>query len=389
MRDVLLVLNAGSSSLKFGLYDVATPSDGAIAQGHIQDIGPRPERKIRIRAGDLGRETLPPLDHAGALANILGWIDDAADLGRISAVGHRVVHGGSLFRDAVLIDDAVVRSLRALVPLAPQHQPHNLAAIDEIARTRPGLPQVACFDTAFHTTQPDVAQRFALPRAFWHDGIRRYGFHGLSYEYIAGRLPAVAGPVAAGRIVVCHLGHGCSLCALAAGRSVATTMGYTTLDGLPMGRRAGAIDPGLVLHLLTLPGWDAEKVTDLLYNRSGLLGVSGISDDMKLLLASDHPAAKEAVELFVYRTAREIGSLVVVLKGLDGVVFTGGIGENAAPVREAIGAHLRWLGVDIDPARNVAGETRISRDGSAVQVWVVPTDEEAMIATHTRALIRR
>jgi acetate kinase len=297
------------------------------------------------------------------------------------------VHGGIAYRQPALIDDRVIANLEALVPLAPLHQPHHLAAIRAVANAAPRVPQVACFDTAFHRDQPPLAQEFALPRALTAKGIRRYGFHGLSYEYIVSVLPRIAPDCADGKLVVAHLGNGASLCAIEAGRSIATTMGFTPVDGLVMGTRTGALDPGVLLYLLHHEDMDARAVEQLIYYRSGLLGVSGLSSDMRTLLASDSPAAKEAIDLFVYRIGRELGSLAAALGGLDGLVFTGGIGEHAAEIRARVCRDASWLGIVLDAAANAAGGPRISAPGAAASAWVVPTDENLMVARHTRRLL--
>ena len=306
---------------------------------------------------------------------------------RLSAVGHRVVHGGTRFSGPVRVDVRILSELRALIPLAPLHQPHNLAAIEAVADEAPWLDQVACFDTAFHRTQPAVAQAFALPRRYADAGIRRYGFHGLSYEYVAATLPRLDQRAAAGRTVVAHLGNGASMCALEGGQSVATTMGFTALDGLMMGTRCGAIDPGVLLYLIDRHRMDAAQLQQLLYEQSGLLGVSGRSSDMRDLLASTEPAAREAIDLFVYRASRELGSLAAALGGLDALVFTGGIGENAAPIRARICQEASWLGLRLDPEANARGGPCITTADSAAAAWVVPTNEELMIAMHARALL--
>jgi acetate kinase len=297
------------------------------------------------------------------------------------------VHGGTRFAAPVVVDAATLAALDALVPLAPLHQPHNLAAIRAVAAQFPSVTQVACFDTAFHRTQPPLAQAFALPRAYAREGVRRYGFHGLSYEFVAAALAQTDRRAADGRTVVAHLGNGASLCAMRAGRSVATTMGFTALDGLVMGTRCGAIDPGVLLYLIDHHGMDARALAHLLYEESGLLGVSGRSSDMRELLAARDAASREAVELFVYRIGRELGSMAAALGGLDALVFTGGIGENAAPIRARVCADARWLGLDLDDAANTHGGPCISQPGSRVSAWVIPTDEEEMIALHTRRLI--
>jgi acetate kinase len=391
MTEVILVLNAGSSSIKFSIFALEGEqrSLALVYRGEVEGIGAQPrfvvsdstgkhlaEERVRSRAaGDL--------NHEDALAVLLGWIDGHAAGLAIMAAGHRVVHGGVLFSAPVLIESAVISRLEKLVPLAPLHQPHNIAAIKALVKMKPELPQVACFDTAFHRTQGPVAQAFALPRALSEAGMKRYGFHGLSYEYIAHALPGVAGPAADGRAVVAHLGNGASMCAMKGRKSIATTMGFTALEGLPMGTRCGAIDPGVILYLMSEQGMDVAAVTDLLYHRSGLLGVSGISSDMRELLESREPRAAEAVDLFVYRIGRELGSLVASLGGLDVLVFTAGIGEHASAIRARVCEDAKWLGVRLDEAANLRGGPRITRDDSAVSVWVIPTDEELMIARHT------
>jgi acetate kinase len=303
--------------------------------------------------------------------------------GELLAVGHRVVHGGQYCSAPVLIDAKVLKDLEAVIPLAPLHQPHNLAAIRAFQEIMPNLPQVACFDTAFHRTQPDVAQRFALPRHFFDEGVRHYGFHGLSYEYITSVLPTVEPSLADARIIVAHLGNGASLCAIHKGRSIATTMGFTPLDGLVMGTRCGSLDPGVLLYLMNQHNMYAQALEELLYHQSGLLGVSGISSDMRTLLTSDEPNAQEAIELFVYRIGREIGSLAAALGGLDALVFTGGIGEHSAVIRAKVCRQALWLGLELDELANETEVKQISTLNSKVSVWVVATDENLMIAQHT------
>jgi acetate kinase len=312
-----------------------------------------------------------------------GWLAGR----RLAAIGHRVVHGGPKYAAPARVTPELLDELAAFIPLAPLHQPHNLSPIRAALERNPGLPQVACFDTAFHRTIPEVAQVFALPEEMAERGIRRYGFHGLSYEYIASVLPQAAPEIAAGRVVVAHLGNGASLCALDAGRSMATTMGFSALDGLPMGTRCGQLDPAVVLHLMTAEGMDAAAVEGLLYRKSGMLGLSGVSSDFRDLLASDHPRARFAIEVFVYQIARNLASLAGALGGLDGIVFTAGVGENAAPIRDAVCRACAWMGVDLDPAANAARRPRISTPGSRIGVHVIPTDENLMIARHTRALL--
>lgn len=363
MSDAILVLNAGSSSLKFSAFAIEQDLN-LLARGQVEGIGTKPHFVLHDASGELAEEqTLASADHDDSLAVILERLQARLTSRRLAAVGHRVVHGGVDFTSPVRIDDAILASLQALVPLAPLHQPHNLAAIVAVRKRAPNLPQVACFDTAFHRTQPEVAQRFALPPRFVD--IRRYGFHGISYEYIASVLPGHDAKAAQGRTIVAHLGNGASLCAMQSCRSIATTMSFTPLDGLVMGTRVGSLDPGVVLHLLNQ--MSAKDVEHLLYHESGLLGVSGISSDMRALLSSPDPRAAGAIDLFVYRIGREIGSLAAALGGLDALVFTGGIGENAAVIRDRVRADAAWLG--------------------AFTVLVIPTNEELMIAQHTRRVL--
>jgi acetate kinase len=389
--DALLVLNAGSSSLKFSVFLDREPPQ-PLMRGLVEELFERPKFTAR-RDGEVLEERSWPegtrLGHRGAIAHLLEWLRGARGGHRLVAAGHRVVHGGTRFTGPALVDAATLSALEALIPLAPLHQPHNVAAIEAVAEAIPDLPQVACFDTAFHRTLPALAQAFALPRAYTDEGVRRYGFHGLSYEYVASVLPGIDPRAAAGRTVAAHLGNGASLCAMAGGRSVATTMGFTALDGLVMGTRCGAIDPGVLLYLMERHGMDAAALSKLLYEDSGLRGVSGVSSDMRELLqsASSDPRAAEAVDLFVYRIGRELGSLAAALGGLDALVFTGGIGENAAPIRERVVRDARWLGLELDGAANARGGPRISREGTPASAWVVRTDEELMIARHIRRLV--
>jgi acetate kinase len=392
MTGAILVLNAGSSSLKFSLYpgDAHPTREARLCDGEMAGIGHRLHFRAEDAAGlSLVDRQLPEsTDHEAALALLLGWLGERFAARPVAAVGHRVVHGGIRYAAPTLIDAEVIAELQRLVPLAPLHQPHPLAAIAAVAKLHPGLPQIACFDTAFHHDQPAVAAAFALPRALAEGGVRRYGFHGLSYEYIAGVLPEMLGAAAAeSRIVVAHLGSGASLCAMHRRRSVATTMGFTALDGLMMSRRCGALDPGVILYLLQQKGMTAEAVGDLLYHDSGLYGVSGISDDMRTLLASADPRAAEAIDLFVYRIGRELGSLAAALGGLDALVFTAGIGEHAAEIRRRVCADAAWLGVDLDETANARGGPRLTRPHSRASAWVIATDEDLMIARHTLALL--
>jgi len=392
VTDAILVLNAGSSSVKFSLH--ADDAGSALAtrlQGQVEGLGVSP----RFEATDGEGRTLAggaldaseAEDHEGAVSVILRWLGNHPGGARIVAVGHRVVHGGVLFDRPVRIDATVLAEIERLIPLAPLHQPHHVAAIRAVSCATPDLPQVACFDTAFHRSQPPLAQAFALPRALRDAGVRRYGFHGLSYEYVASVLPRIAPEIAGGRVVVAHLGNGASLCGLRAGRSIATTMGFTALDGLVMGTRPGALDPGVLLYLLNAHAMDGKSLERLLYHESGLLGVSSLSSDMRVLLESCDPHAKEAVDLFVYRLGRELGSLAAALGGLDGLVFTAGIGEHAAPIRAAVCRDAAWLEIALDAAANARGGPRISAAGSRASAWVIPTDENLMIARHTRALL--
>nr|WP_270938065.1 acetate/propionate family kinase [Roseomonas sp. MO-31] len=319
---------------------------------------------------------------------LMPWLRDRLAGRGLTAIGHRVVHGGPNHARPALVTPALLEELEALSPLAPLHQPHNLAPIRKTMEISPGLPQVACFDTAFHRTMPEVAQAFALPHAFLAKGVRRYGFHGLSYEYIASVLPRVAPAIAGGRVVVAHLGNGASLCALRDRVSIATSMGFSALDGLPMGTRCGELDPGVVLHLMRAEGMDADAIEAMLYRKSGMLGLSGVSSDFRDLLASEDPRARFALEVFVYRVARGIASLAAALGGLDGIVFTAGVGENAAPVRAAVCEACRWMGVQLDATANAAHGPLISQPGSAVEVRVIPTDENLMIARHARAAVQ-
>ena len=389
MSACVAVLNAGSSSIKFALYR-ADQELGLLFRGQIQGIGAKARLKVlddrqRIVAERTWADNA--LDHRAATEDILRTGRSLIGDARIHAVGHRVVHGGTDFAAPVILDPKAVAALERLVPLAPLHQPHNLAPIKVIAQAVPDLPQVACFDTAFHRSQPTLAQSFALPRKFTAEGVRRYGFHGLSYEFIVARLREVDPRLATGRLVVAHLGNGASLCAIKDGRSVASTMGFTAVDGLMMGTRCGAIDPGAILYLMDNHGMDARGIEELIYSKSGLLGVSGLSSDMRTLRRSAAPEAREAIDLFVYRVVREIGSLAAALGGLDGLVFTGGIGENDPATRTEVAAQCRWLGLALDDERNAAGDGPISAPTSGVAAWVIPTDEERMIARHTMAAV--
>ncbi|MCU0808516.1 MAG: acetate/propionate family kinase [Candidatus Contendobacter sp.] len=391
MSDAILVVNAGSSSIKFSVFLERGEALDLLLGGQIESLYTAPRFKTRDAAGAVVGERQwaqgEALGHDEAITYLAGFLREQLGEHRLAAVGHRVVHGGLDYAAPVRLTAEIVGHLERFIPLAPLHQPHNLKPIRLLLTNQPQLPQVACFDTAFHRGQPEAAQAFALPREITDRGVRRYGFHGLSYEYIAAVLPQYDPRAAAGRTVVLHLGNGASLCALHGGRSVASTMGFTAVDGLPMGTRSGNLDPGVVLYLLDELKMDARAIEKLLYQQSGLLGVSGVSSDMRTLLASTEPKAQFAVELFVYRIGRELGSLAAALGGLDALVFTAGIGEHAAPIRERVCQAAAWLGVALDPAANAAGGPRISTADSRMSVWVIPTDEELMIARQTRPLL--
>ena len=409
----ILVVNAGSSSLKFSLFRAeqrnsepggANPLDprfgkGEIrgadlrlsARGLIDGLGTRPRLSVKDGAGAALDErdlaVADARDARDAVAIAGAWLRERFAGEPLLAVGHRVVHGGAEHSRPVLVDAPVLAALERLIPLAPLHQPHNLVAIRALRETQPQIPQVACFDTAFHRTHPQLADIYALPWEYYEAGVRRYGFHGLSYEYVAGALPRVAPGIAGGRVIVAHLGSGASLCALRAGRSVDSTMGFSALDGVPMGTRPGGLDPGVLLYLVGQRGMTAAALEKLLYKESGLLGISGVSNDMRVLLASGEPRARLAVDFFVHRVAREIGALAATLNGVDGLVFTAGVGENSAEIRARVCAVAEWLGVEIDAAANVAGGPRISNATSRVAAWTLPTNEELMIARHTERLL--
>jgi len=383
---VIGVINAGSSSLKFAFYEGERP----IISGQVDGLGSHPAAKASGQDGDalepldLGREL--PTTPSEVLPLLLPWAKKVLGGRRLAALGHRVVQGGMRHSRHQRVTPELLAQLETLVPLAPLHLPHNLAAIRTALELNPALPQIACFDTAFHCDAPEVAQAFALPRELHDEGVRRYGFHGLSYEYIASVLPERAPQIADGRVVVAHLGNGASLCALKACTSIASTMGFSVLDGLPMSTRCGDLDPGVVLHLLKHKRMSVEALEDLLYRRSGMLGLSGVSADFRDLLASDDPRAGFAVEVFCYQAARHIGSLAAALNGLDGIVFTAGVGENAAPVRELISQKCRWLGLELDEGANRRHGPLISKAGSRLAAYVFSTDENLMIARHTRSL---
>jgi acetate kinase len=393
MTDHILVINAGSSSLKFEVFEIA--AGGGLKRrlkGKVDGIATRPRFVAQDGAGTAAiDETFDPkkirtLPDAVAVlrdrlrayfTGVMPW-----------AVGHRVVHGGPVYAAPVLVDEDVVENLRRLIPLAPLHQPSNLAVIEALIARAPDIPQVACFDTAFHRGHPEVADRYAIPDALYAEGVRRYGFHGLSYEYIASRLPDLAPEIAHGRVVVAHLGSGASMCALVNGKSIESTMGFSALDGLAMGTRCGQIDPGVLLYLLSEKGMKPKDMEHFLYHDCGLKGLSGLSSDVRDLLGGCNQQGKFAVEFFNYRVAMQAGGLTAAMGGIDGFVFTAGIGENAAAVREDIGRRLGWLGIDIDPDANAKGVGRISASDSRIPCYVIPTDEELMIARHTLATLR-
>jgi len=390
--ETLLVVNAGSSSIKFQLFDLIEGDRLQLAfKGQLEGIGTRPHLAAKDAGGtSLIDETYPPHEVAhldAALGRLEAWL--VGRLGGVPrAIGHRVVHGGPDFAAPILVDDAVLDHLEQLVPLAPLHQPNNLTPIRQIRARHPEIPQVACFDTAFHRGHPEVADRFAIADAWYQEGVRRYGFHGLSYEYIAGRLQEIEPELAQGRVVACHLGSGASMCALHAGRSMDSTMGFTAVDGLPMGTRTGQLDPGVVLYLLQAKGFDAGQVERFLYHDGGLKGLSGTSNDVRDLLASDTFGAARALDYLVYRIAREAGALAAAMGGIDGIVFTAGIGERSPAIRRRVMERLRWLGFELDSDSNERHGPLISSTGSRLKAYVIPTDEEQMIARHTLALLR-
>ncbi|MFZ3359474.1 MAG: acetate/propionate family kinase [Xanthobacteraceae bacterium] len=391
--DAVLVVNAGSSSVKFQIFEHSpSAAPPCLVKGQMDGIGTKP----RLRATDgngtpLVDQTYGPgeiADGPAAIAAVGDWLRNTQKLALV-AVGHRVVHGGPDYDRPILLDRDVLTRLEKYCPLAPLHQPNNLAPIRMLMERRPDLPQVACFDTAFHRSHGPLADRYAIPEKFYREGVRRYGFHGLSYEYVAGRLPEIAPDIAHGRVVVAHLGSGASMCALFEGKSVESTMGFTALDGLPMGTRPGQIDPGVLLYLFTAKGMSASAVEDLLYRDCGLKGMSGISNDLRELLTSEAPAAALAIDYFVYRIALNAGMLAAALGGLDAFVFTAGIGENSATIRSRIAQKLAWLGANFDEQANESSMALISGPGSKIKIYIVPTNEELMIARHTLQLLRK
>lgn len=392
MNEVLFVVNAGSSSIKFKLYRVAGDDIELMFGGAVDGIGTRP--RLKAKAGD-GRSLIERSFTAAEVSNsaqaqqvVADWVAGEIRDMVIIGIGHRVVHGGPVYSAPVLVDDAVMKTLETFIPLAPLHQLSNLDPIRVLRQRRPDLPQVACFDTAFHRGHPELSDRFALPRALYDEGVRRYGFHGLSYEYVSKALYGVAPEIADKRVIIAHLGSGASVCALQGGRSIETTMGFTALDGLPMGTRSGSLDPGVVLHLIEQKGMSPAAVGQMLYHESGLLGLSGISNDVRELQESERPEAAMAIDFFSLRVAQAIASLSVTLGGLDAIVFTAGVGENAWQVRQNVVDRLHWTGLSLKPDANRRNDRRIDAEGSRAQVFVVATDEERMIAQHTLHLLR-
>jgi acetate kinase len=391
MDDFAVVINAGSSSLKFSVYRRPERDAWRLeTRGQIEGIGTSPHFAAKNGEGQpiAGQEITGSLtDGRAALAYVADWLRERYGGARVRGIGHRVVHGGARYTGPTIVTPEILDDLRKLIPLAPLHQPHNLAAIEAVWERLPGVPQVACFDTSFHRGQPAVAEIVALPRDIRNAGVQRYGFHGLSYEYIASVLPSVAPEIAGGRVIVAHLGSGASMCAMKNLKSIDSTLGFTALDGLCMGTRPGAVDPGVILHLFQGLGLSAKEVESILYKKSGLLGISGISNDMRALLASAEPDARLAVDYFVYRAAKEIGALTAALGGLDGLVFTAGIGENSPEIRKRISQASAWLGIELDDEANTRNASRIASSASEVPVWTIPTNEELMIARHTGVLL--
>jgi acetate kinase len=393
LAKLVLTLNAGSSSLKFAAFG----ADGGaalslFALGQIEGLGASPKGNVKTAAGDTSElafaSSAARVDHHAAAGAILDWLQKAGYDGAVAAVGHRVVHGGADLVEPMLVDDATLAKLRRLIPLAPLHQPHGIAGIEAAMKAFPSKPQVACFDTAFHRGHPFVSDTFALPRAYYDEGVRRYGFHGISYEYITRKMRSIAPHLARQDIIIAHLGNGASMCAVHDGRSIASTMSFTPLDGLPMGTRCGQVDPGVLLYLMSEKGMSAEAISDLLYNNSGLKGMSGLSQDMRELEASNSAAARDAIAYFVARARRELGSLAATLSGAEAIVFTAGIGEHAWKVRAAVLTGMEWMGVHLDAEANRANAQIISARSSPTTVFVVATDEERMIAEHTVRTVR-
>ncbi len=392
MSKIILTFNAGSSSLKFAAFGADNGVLNHLAAGQVEGIGATPKGSVKLATGEKSDFVFDAaagkFDHQAETNVILAWLRDVGYADGIVAVGHRVVHGGPDMAAPMLIDEATLQRLRKLIPLAPLHQPHNIAGIEAAIKAFPGTPQVACFDTAFHRSHPFVSDTFALPRSYYDEGVRRYGFHGLSYEYITRALTKIAPQIAREDVIVAHLGNGASMCAIKNGRSMASTMGFTALDGLPMGTRCGQLDPGVLLYLMAEKKMSAQQISDLLYKESGLKGMSGISQDMRELEASDSPAAREAIDYFVHRIRRELAGLAATVDGVEGVVFTGGIGEHSWRVRKAVLTGMEWMGIQIDEEANRASAQIISAKTSPASVFVIPTDEERMIASHTVELTK-
>ncbi len=392
MSEGIVVLNGGSSSIKFSAFVNNAGQELELKlRGQVDGIGVAPRLVAKNPEGEVMEdkkwENHPDINHRPLLDYLIGWLRDNLQDIQVRAVGHRVGHGGESYTQPVKIDRQVLQTLERLIPLVPLHQPHNLLPIRTLLELAPHLIQVGCFDTAFHRTNPSVAQNFALPRSLTEEGVHRYGFHGLSYEFIARQLPKFDPQAAKGKVVVAHLGSGASMCAMLEGKSVTSTMGFSALDGVPMGTRPGNLDPGVILYLMREKKMDVDALEELFYKKSGLLGVSQISNDMRILLDGKDPRAQEAIDLFVYRINRELGSLAAALGGLDGLVFTAGIGEHAAPIRERVCSQAQWLGIQLDPEANQRGGPLISSSESSVKVWVIPTNEELIIADHTRELL--
>ena len=388
MDSVILTLNAGSSSLKFAAFRLVRGSEpNLMASGQIEGLGATAKGAVRTASGETSElgfdRSLALVDHTAAMSAILDWLKKAGYESSVAAVGHRIVHGGPDYSEPILIDDGALGKLKALIPLAPLHQPHNIAGVEAAMKAFPSTPQVACFDTAFHRSHPFVHDTYALPRAYYDEGVRRYGFHGLSYEFITRKLRTIAPEIARENVIIAHLGNGASMCAVHDGRSVATTMGFTALDGLAMGTRCGQLDPGVVLYLMAEKKMSADEISDLLWKQSGLKGMSGISQDMRELEASDSPAARDAIAYFVARVRRELASLAAAVSGAEAIVFTAGIGEHSWKVREAALTDMEWMGVHLDRQANHANAQIISAKTSPTTVFVIPTNEELMIAEHT------
>ena len=392
MSELILTLNAGSSSVKFALFELGDDEPELAAKGKVEGIGTAPHFLVKNAQGALLAESYwEPVGggrgHTVAFQQIGRWLQEATQGGNIVAVGHRVAHGGDQYPRPVFLDDSVMAYLHRLIPLVPLHLPHNLASIKAVAMNYPDLPQVACFDTSFHYERPAESERFGLPYSFYERGIRRYGFHGISYEYILKRFRQLEPELSQEKIIVAHLGSGCSMCAIHQGKSVDTTMSFSALDGLPMGTRCGALDPGVLLYLLRQEGLSVDELENLLYKNSGLLGISGVSNDMRDLWKSDDPRAKDSIDYFIFRICQFLGALTASMGGLDALIFTAGIGENDSAIRESVCSQARWLGLTLDNEANHRQDLKISTESISPSVWAIPTDEERMIALHTAAML--